>query len=657
MTNLPPAPFGPLGTVIYARTYSRWLPEEGRRERWPETVRRVTDYSAELAPIGDEERAALYDTIYHLRALPAGRTLWVGGTDHVRRFPQANYNCAFTSLASVDDLHDLVILLMNGAGVGFGVRPAEVSRFAAQGAYHPARNVVIEDYAYVGTPGTEERTLATVNGDRLTLTVGDSREGWAVFAREFVRHYLFGGWHGIHVNLNAVRPLGSPLRTFGGTASGPEPLMDFIQGVVGTFRVHGGITDTALLDTANLIGRMVVAGGTRRSAQIGLGSPESHPYVTAKTGEWWNDAPWRSQSNNSVVFESRPSREKLLPLFESVLQFGEPGFINGEAARQRRRDWTGLNPCAEILLGGEQDNGAGFCNLVTVNLGRYAHEPLNPAQFAQDVRLLTRHAVRVTLVTMNGIQAKWDRQQKADRLIGVSFTGYGDYADAHGEAAALDLLRTMRQTVREAADSYAAELGIPRPLLTTTVKPEGTLSLLCGTSSGLHDAYAPYYVRRVRISEQDAVAQTLDFMGVPNHPDPHGPGTRVFEFPVKTRARQKASDKPATEQLERYFAVMDAYVEHNASNTISLSADEVPAVTDLLLSRWDEYVAVSFLAKDTNSYPLMPFEAISAEEYERRAARMPDLSRFSAHLEARESVMTATDDLEAACEGAACPTR
>ncbi|WP_165953237.1 ribonucleoside-triphosphate reductase, adenosylcobalamin-dependent [Deinococcus sp. S9] len=654
--------WGPLGQVVRLRTYARWLPDKQRRETWTETVARVVEYSLSLDALTDprqkrQEAEALFDAIWNLRALPSGRTLWVGGTEHTRRHAEANFNCSYTDLRSVDDLHDMVILLMNGVGVGFGVRPDEVAAFASQGELAVCPNVVLQPYHYVGLPGTRDATEMTVEtdalGTRTHFAVGDSREGWAAFVRDFVYALLFCGKnHTITVDFDAVRPKGTPLKTFGGYASGPEALMDFVKGAVSVFRGATEIRDIHLLDLCNLIGRMVVAGGTRRSAQIALGSPSSEGYLSAKTGEWYQDFPWRSQSNNSIVFDEKPTRERLREVFASVMAFGEPGFINGASARRKRADWRGGNPCFEILLASK-----GFCNLVTLNLAHYASRPLDLQQLKEDARLMTRHNLRVTEVFFQGIQAAWTEHQRRDRLLGVSFTGYDDLASVIGEEVVLGALQEVREHVGEVARDYAYVLRCPEPLLKTCTKPEGTISNLPGSSSGLHAAFAPYYIRRIRISDTDAVGKALDLLGVPNEPDQFAPNTLVFEFPVATPAKRLTSDIPAVEQLTRYFNVMNAWVDHNASSTIYVAPEEVEDVIDLLMERWDEYVGVSFLPKAGGTYPQMPYEAITQEEYERRAAKMPRLDRLEEIIAEIERMgMQATDDFEG-CESGTCPVR
>lgn len=1335
--------WGPIGQITYLRTYSRWLNDQARREHWGETVRRVADYSVSLDPVMTEEERVLeaeklFETIYKMKAFPAGRTLWVGGTEHSKTHGQSQFNCSFANINSLDDLHDIVVLLMNGVGVGVGVRSDEVAKFASQGTLNLNKQVVIKDYEYVGTPGTGG---AYDKSDRSAFyTIHDSREGWAEFVRDFMGELLFAqDTDYIYVNLDHIRPEGTKLKTFGGRASGPQAVVDFIDGILQISHGMTEINDIFLLDTANLLGRMVVAGGTRRSALIALGDADSVSFENAKVGDWCEDRPWRGQANNSKVFYSKPSKESIRNGFKKILQYGEPAFVNGFMAKSIRRDWAGLNPCfagdmrlltedgwvtfkdayehgkplniiqdsrvtyegegeekpehwkidpentdlpvvtqashvfltkrdadivklefangatlrctpdhliattigmvearnlskyhdvlvhrvarcdkivgerpqtveqhrayalgalsvsgrygrysnyidlwwlkklvqesieagygerlspdlkgtnistdevkrvtgydpldlirsdvpewisnnaddkvgswfirgflstgleapyekdkdqsyhidivtkstkmlhsirhmlkergidaectlvkeghhyeptywgdpgyyqpeyslkilsdidmcmsaigvdeiledyksersttdltrlvsitpdgredvycikedtrrtvivegivakrcAEILLsdkgfcvsgdtqlitrnglvkisdvvgvetdiwngqrwstvkpfftGGDKDlyrvtfsdgsyldvtgyhrfsaetkksewrnsfvekttlqmideleegktirmqpftiewtdgidvdeayaytvglyaadgtcerdggsrsielygakmslptigkktasvrpkgynvdkctviglpftkqesleykksidmvftwskkaalaylagliDGDGSstvgggvrlyisgrekasklqllvrklgmrsslnimskkgdktnygtrkedmcylqitecnnipcnrvdtsrghtpttkgvnqivktitklegkhdtycftepefgmgvfgntltyqCNLVSINLKYFADHGNDDQMLKDTVEIITRHNLRITNTTIQGVDPEWDIVQKRDRLLGVSFTGYGDHADILGEDVSLETLGKMRKWVRDQANSYADKMGIPHPLLATTVKPEGTITLLYGASSGIHDAYAPYYIRRMRMSRTDALAVVLTKMGVPVEDDLYAPQTVVFSFPIKSAAKKAASEKSAVEQLERYKNIMQTYVDHNASNTIYIDESEVDEVTDWLYDNWDSYVAVSFLPK-FGKYEQAPMEEINEETYNRLAAQMPDLSDLHARLAEVEYEMSAGDELEG-CETGSCPVR
>jgi len=351
----------------------------------------------------------------------------------------------------------------------------------------------------------------------------------------------------------------------------------------------------------------------------------------------------------------------LLELFDYILQYGEPGFVNAETAKRRREDFRGLNPCSEIVL-----RNKGVCNLVTVNLPAHVDgDRPNYDLLARTLRLLTRHAIRITMARFPDDLREWQRVQDEDRLIGVSFTGLDDFIHLTGldEEGLASVLAWMRSVVNDEARRYSAELGVPKPKLATTVKPEGTLSLLAGVSSGVHPAYAPYYIRRIRINKHDSVARALWNLGIEPKPEV-GYGSLeeadvwVFEFPVKSRARRKAHDYTAIEQLERYKLVNSVYTEHNTSITVYVSPNEKEQVVDWLLQNWDHYVAVSFLPKDDAAYPLMPFEAISEEEYQRLAAAMPNFATLDedvAFYDRLGGLMG--DDLDSSCASGVCPIR
>lgn len=660
--------WGPVGEVTFYRSYSRWLPEKSRRESWTEVVTRVVEYSMSLdnkTPLDQLQCEAndLFDTIWNMRAFPAGRTLWIGGTEHVKNNGLANFNCSFHCIEHVDDFHDLVKILMEGAGGGLGLQAESVAKFNSQGKLTGSAEIIIKPYEYVGTPGGEgdkvEWTSYAINSHRakrhIRFTVGDSREGWAEFTRDFLKAYLFGEYRTITVNVNRIRPHGTPLKTFGGRASGPEALIKFIETVKRVRKGKRLIDDVMLLDIGTSIGEMVVSGGTRRSALIALGDMDSKKFVGAKTiaSQWWEKSLHRTNANNSIVFYEQPSREDLFKYFQAILDCGEPGLVNGAAALRRRYDWKGLNACAEILL-----RSKGFCNLVTLNLTYLANaDEIDVLELTSDTELIARHNMRITNSDIKGIHPDWDKNQKEDRLMGISFTGYGDYVAVRGEDSALKLLRGLRKLIKNVVNEYAHTLRIPIPLLVTTVKPEGTISLLYGCSSGLHDPYSPYYIRNIRISKSDAVSEALIAMGV--HCEQNVQAGKehewVFSFPIKTNATCRSEDKSPVEQLDRYFKLMGAWVDHNASNTIYITKEDVPDIVDKLLENWDSYVAVSFMAK-SEFYPQLPFQAIDEEEYEIAMAKHPNLRTFARVLESIEKEMTGTDDLEG-CETGSCPAR
>lgn len=651
--------FGPIGEVVYSRTYSRPIQELSRREYWHETVERVVNFSASLAPISQEEAEDLYDRIWSMKMFPAGRTLWAGGTG----MSSSQFNCSFLVLKEAQDFYDLTYMLMSGAGVGFRVDSVDdLNKNIPINSSAKLTNIL---YDYVGAAGVLENTFVELdekNGKTATIVIGDSREGWADAIKIYLGLLGNSQIKEILVNYNYVRPLGTPLKRFGGYASGPEPLIDFFT-LTHKFLVENdkGWTSLKALDVANLIGRTVVSGGSRRSAQIGLSVSSDHAFAEAKTGTWYESAPWRSQSNNTIIFKQRPSKEELKQRFDAIAQYGEPGFLNEEAALKRRKDFKGLNPCAEILLA---DNGV--CNLASVNLMAHVKNGnIDWDDLEKTIVAATRHSVRITLLELE--LPHWNEQQKRDRLLGVSIMGFGDYLDTitldqsnpqnSNQNDLSSFLNKMRNVARQEANKYAFELRIPAPLLVTTVKPDGTCAQLPGVSSGVHPNFGPYYIRRVRISSVDAVAKALNMLGVYNEPDKNNFETLVFEFPVKTPATRYAYEYSAVEMLERYKTVLKDYAEHNVSQTIYFDQSEITEIVDWIYDNWDDYVAVSFLVKSDATYPQMPYERISEQTYEEMMAKMPKPEAFRAMLDAVEyNQMSATDDLEG-CDTGACPVR
>lgn len=726
----------PLGLFTFYRTYARFLPDHKRRETWKETIARAVEYNVGLdikhrnktgLPIPHEwlreEAQDLFDNVFNLRQFPSGRTLWVGGTKVSESYPMANFNCSFTNIEKWDDLCELFYLLMLGSGVGFKCTPDMASRLA------PIRtntHLILSEYNPVPVDYRLENTdVRQLENGFAKIYVGDSKEGW----RDALKHYLllltdakYEHVHTIKISFNSVRPKGERLKTFGGTASGPEPLREMFAGIDDVLknkidssltpietdeRGYGRVRPIHILDIGNLIGNNVVSGGVRRTAEIFLFDPSDMECLFAKYGingfwsehhfeqheevrrqlqkmgitppAWFDSLSFKSYdnavngpapfhygrnnithrrlSNNSLALEGKPSPDLLHLIFLMIQLDGEPGFINLEAARKRRDNMQGVNPCGEILLDSKQQ-----CNLTTVNLCAFRSESgldLTAASRAQ--ALSARAGLRMTLIDLE--LPEWNEKHKRDRLTGCSLTGVQDAFAFMNEAEQCRMLDILSTSARQAAEKYAYELRIPSPLLTTTIKPEGTLSLVAGgVSAGLHSAHAPYFIRRIRISSDDALAKTALALGWKVHAEVGTPcnaienaRTLVIDFPIASGAKVTKGDVSALTQLNRYIQFQKHYTQHNSSNTITVKPEEWPEIEDAIAKVWDSFVGVSFLAYDGGTYQLAPYETITREQYE---ALLAEFTPFEPSLlTAYENISIPSEATDDDCVNGACPIR
>jgi len=572
-----------LGQFVYTRTYSRWLDSKGRREYWHETVKRAIEYNMaleykrmrdigfkiNLKDIRDEAKE-LFKNIYETKQFPSGRTLWLGNANEKvnKDFALGNFNCSFLNISNWEDLGDLFYLLMVGTGVGF----KSTKKLAKKMDKIRVNTTLLhsEFKAVEVDQRLEDTKVVVMSNGFAKIYVGDSKDGWVNALREYFKLLTLEDNEDIHtikISYNSVRPKGERLKTFGGTASGHEPLKEMFEGVDKVLKNlidthlapietdekgYGQVRPIHILDIGNLIGANVVVGGVRRTAEIFLLDWDDYESMFAKYGinglwteehiahhkklgelleaegikpVWFDDIKnvgdqrlgleHRRMSNNSIAFEKQPSREFIHIVFQMMQGEGEPAFINLEEARRRRPNAEGINPCAEILL-----DSYGVCNLTTVNVKAFVVQKedgtyeLDLEGLYEAQRLSTRIGVRMTLSTLE--LPHWDAIQKRDHLIGTSLTGYQDALDMIGytDVQEVILMEKLREVSRVEADRFASILRIPSPLLATTVKPEGTLSQVAGgVSAGVHMSHSPFYIRRIRINATDPLVQVARDLG------------------------------------------------------------------------------------------------------------------------------------------------
>jgi ribonucleoside-diphosphate reductase alpha chain/ribonucleoside-triphosphate reductase len=693
-----------IGEFVYYRTYSRWLSNLGRRETWKETCARAVEYNISLEyrhfsnkgiekaeSLNDLKKEAelLFDNMFNLKQFLSGRTLWIGGTEAGAKYPMSNFNCAFVDVKSWKDLGDLFYLLLIGTGVGFKCTKQNASKLHK--LFLP-ENIIHKDYKFIGENGVEGSTEQSENF--ATIIVGDSKEGWVQSFNSFINILIEGKVKTLNIIYDNIRPKGERLLTFGGTASGHEPLMQMFKGIESMLRgeldtttikpIDGQVRPVHVLDIGNLIGNNVVCGGVRRTAEIFLCDSDDWESIFAKFGinGIWGDEGLsllkkikdkmntirgvdhkvvdallvdpmckthlhhRRMSNNSIAFNDKPS-ENVMELLCLIMKLeGEPGFINLAAAEKRRPNVKGLNPCAEILL-----DSYGVCNLTTINLSA-DWENLEELKLAQS--LSARAGLRMTLAQLE--LPHWDKIQQRDRLLGCSITGVQDAGYNWHELQ--DILLMLRNTANDTASDYATFLGVNRPLLVTTVKPEGTLSIVAGgVSSGIHFSHSEYFIRRIRINSHDPLARMALDLGWRVHPEVgqemESATTLVIDFPVNSPAQRHKKNVDAKEQLYIYKMFQEKYTDHNTSNTIHVKPSEWVDLPNQLLNMWNDYIGISFLADDGGTYPLAPYEECSKEEYELLKSSM---KKFDAKL-LQKYDKGIIDVGNESCEGGACPIR
>jgi ribonucleoside-diphosphate reductase alpha chain len=593
-------------TFIATSRYARWLDEEKRREYWPETVNRYVEFmectlrEKHNYKMDAVLKAELLDAIIHLEVMPSMRALMTAGPALARE-NVAGYNCSYTPVNHQRCFDEILYILMNGVGVGFSVERDEINQLPVVNEHFEKSDTIIK--------------------------VGDSKGGWAKALRELIA-MLYSGqipqW-----DMSAVRPAGSRLKTFGGRASGPEPLEDLFKFVTSVFQNAAGrkLYAVECHDIVCKIAEVVVVGGVRRSALISLSNLSDGRMRNAKSGEWWTDNPQRALANNSVAYTDTPGMDAFMEEWLSLYQSksGERGIFNREAAQKQaakngRRDYSfafGTNPCSEIILRPHQ-----FCNLTEV----VVRAEDDPDSLKRKVRLATiLGTFQATLTDFKYLRKVWKQNTEEERLLGVSLTGIFDNKSMVGKGVyqLASNLRELRQEAVMTNAKYAKQIGIPQSTAITCVKPSGTVSQLVDSASGIHPRYSEYYIRRVRGDVKDPLTQFLMDSGIPHEPDVMNPDNMmVFSFPQKSPTMYK-QDLTAIEHLELWLCYQENWCEHKPSITVSVAEDEWMRVGSWVWDHFDEVSGISFLPKSDHTYRQAPYESISKEEYESLVKESP----------------------------------
>jgi ribonucleoside-triphosphate reductase len=634
-----PTPSARAATII-RRTYAR--PTEGGFESWDDIVGRVIGHQRwlwqralgdkPLTAIQEEELEELREVLLKREGSVSGRTLWLGGTAVAKKREASMFNCAFTKVETVHDVVDAFWLLLQGCGVGFEPVVGTLNGFTQKMEIEVVRS---ERHLLEEKKGRETNQEAFYQRDGKTvwhLTVGDSAEAWA----KFVGKVLAGKRKAdvLVLDFTQVRPAGQRLQGYGWISSGDETFAPAMERIVALLNGRAGtlLTRIDILDVLNHLGTTL---SSRRSAEIALvpyGDPEWVEFAKAKKDFWVHNNFHRQQSNNSVMFKSYPTHADIKLLFDLMQEAGgsEPGFINMVEGKRRAPWISGVNPCAEILLPNK-----GFCNLVEINLSRFNDENLD--RLFRTAELLARANYRQTCVNLvDGVlQRAWHENNEFLRLCGVGVTGVAEWKFGDNPMS----WALLKSVVKHAAYGMADELGLPGPKAVTTVKPSGTLSKIMDTTEGVHKPLGKYIFNNVRFSKHDPYVEKLIAANYRVFQDPSSPDAVLVTFPVAYENvkfdvvdGKHVNLEPAKAQLDRYKLLMDYYVDHNCSVTISYSPEEAPEIVDWLADNWNNYVGVSFLyrtdptktAKDLG-YLYLPQEVVDEEAYTAYASTLKPL--------------------------------
>lgn len=630
---------------IHKSRYARWRDDLGRRETWEETVERYIRYFEERNqdqgnnPAFYKVMSELKEAILSLEVMPSMRALMTAG-EALERDNVAGFNCSYRAVDDVRAFDEIMYILMCGTGVGFSVERQDIAKLP----------IVAEEFYDTDT----------------TLVVSDSKIGWSKSYRELIS-LLYQGqipkW-----DVSRVRPAGARLKTFGGRASGPEPLVDLFKFTTEVFRKSAGrrLNSLEVHDIVCKIADIVVVGGVRRSALISLSNLTDERMRVAKSGRWWEDNPQRALANNSVCYTETPDigifMKEWTSLYES--KSGERGIFSRPAAKKSagksgRRDISyafGTNPCSEIILRSKQ-----FCNLTEV--------VIRPTDTFEDIKKKVELAtilgtLQATLTDFRYLSKEWKKNTEEEALLGVSITGIMDHPIMsnnvlRGSFSNGMFLKEALNELKEVAINtnayWADRLDISHSTAITCVKPSGTVSQLVNSASGIHARHSEYYIRTVRTDKKDPLYQFMKDQGVPVEDAIGKEGsTAVFSFPVKAPVGSVTrNDMSAIQQLELWKVYAENWCEHKPSVTITVREEEWLAVAAWVWDNFDLVSGISFLPHSDHIYKQAPYQEITKDEYERLLEQFPKEISWDRLAEyEREDNTTGTHEL--ACTAGSC---
>ncbi len=608
--------------------YARWLPDEGRRETWSETVDRYVDNVVSRKVDDQVVVNQIREAILSLSVMPSMRMMMTAGPA-LDRDNTSGYNCAYMAVDDMKAFDEAMMILLCGTGVGFSVERQHIAKL----------------------PEVPDQMFDSED----TIVVHDSKEGWAKSYRKLVAMLYSGeapGW-----DISKVRPAGAKLKTFGGRASGPDPLVELFKFTVNIFRGAVGrkLSSVECHDLMCKIGDVVVVGGVRRSAMISLSNLSDDRMRRAKSGQWWENDAHRALANNSAVYNERPEMEAFLHEWTSLVESksGERGIFARYAAdahversgrRETGHEW-GTNPCSEIILRSNQ-----FCNLTEVVVR--VHDSVE--NLREKVRIATiLGTIQSTYTKFPYLRKAWTRNTEEERLLGVSLTGIMDnVVTSHPDP---EVLESLRQTAIDTNKEWAERLGVPVSAAITCVKPSGTVSQLVDAGSGIHARHSPYYVRTVRGDVKDPLTQLMIDQGVPSEPEVNHPdSTAVFSFPVKSpESAVTRNDMSALEQLELWKMYAMNWCEHKPSVTISVRDEEWMEVGAWVYRNFDICSGISFLPHSEHTYQQAPYQDCDEDTYQELLSQMPkNIDWTSLGLYENEDNTAGSQTL--ACTGGVC---